>query len=533
MHQPTQTIPSLSEQIKKIPPLPGVYFFKDAQGHILYIGKAKNLKNRTASYVQNQFHDAKVHAIFEHATTIDYHITNSELEAMLMEAQLIQSNQPQFNVIFKSGQPFVYLLFTSGAIPELQLVRNRNKKGTYIGPFLEKNAARTVYNFLIKTFSLKLCKKKIENGCLDYHLGICAGICRKDFDLNAYKNRLTLAHKAITQGHKEFLETLMADIHQASKDEQFEQARELHEYYQACQKAFLYLDIKPRGAGARIGHDIWLIDYSNQAVHLFIEQQNVVSKKQSFYYLFTDPATYTDHIYDYITSYYRTVRPALRILITHPFKTPTTQLLENFLQQWHKLENPVTIITPTSGHEAALIRYATVSLEHYQRRQATLGQSLKKLLALPIIPTTIDCFDISHKQGHAMVGACVRFTNGHPDKPFFRHFHIKTVHENNDYASLAEVIKRRYKQAHDIPDLILIDGGKGQLSSVMPHIPPQVAVASLAKREETLFSRHFPEGKKLDIQSFAGQTLIALRDYTHHFAISFHRATERKKQVLS
>lgn len=522
----------LIDDIKKLPNKPGVYLFKDSNGHILYIGKAKNLKKRGASYLQRAGSDAKAEALLEEGDYLDHQITGSELEAMVLEAQLIQSNQPKFNVIFKTGQPFVYLLFTAsvpGQIPELKIVRNRKQKGSYFGPFLEKEAARKVYDFLMKTFRLKLCKKQIEHGCLDYHLGICAGSCRPDFDQAGYLVRLDLARQALEKGHKAYLEELMEKIQALNSKQEFEQAREMYGYYAAIQKVFSYIDLKV--GTSRVGHDVWILGEDKRSLHLFVEQRNVLKLKYGALRLLNELHGTEDKAESFIEenmlAYYRTYRPANRILINFTLSKETMRLYQDFLCTWHQLENPVTIICPTAGHEAALIRYATVAASQEIEKQATLGNALKKLLKLDTEPKSIDCFDISHKQGRFMVGSCVRFTDGKPDKKLFRHFHIKTVAEQNDYACLAEIVGRRYRDGVDLPDLIVIDGGKGQLSAVRDAVPSGAQVMSLAKREETVYSSRLPAGKQLDRKSFAGQMLIALRDYAHHFAISFHRKTER------
>ncbi len=534
----------VAENIKKLPAKPGVYLFKDAEGHILYIGKAKNLKKRGANYLQRVGRDVKVDGLMQESDHLDHQVTSNELEAMLLEAQLIQSNQPKFNVLLKTGQPFIYLLFTANKLSEVKLVRNRKQKGTYFGPFLDKGAARNVYDFLIKTFRLKLCKKKIEHGCLDYHLGICAGRCRPDFDMAAYQDRLELARRALSQGHKVFLDGLMTQIQEYNKQEEFERARELHGYYAACQKVFSYLDIKPMSVGGRVGHDVWILADNKKSLHVFIEQQNVLKLKQSFYMPFIDddlmqavpsctspgepPKDELLELEDYFIGYYRTYRPANRILINFDLGATERDLYQKFLKQWHHLDQDVTIFNPSIGHEQSLIRYAMAHVGQELLKKATLGQALKKLLKLTKEPRVIDCFDISHKQGTFMVGSCVRFVDGQPDKPMFRHFHIKTVKGQNDYASLAEIVGRRYREGQDLPDLVLIDGGKGQLSAVRALIPAGVDVASLAKREETVFGDRVPEGRRLDQATFVGQLLIALRDYAHHFAISFHRKIARE-----
>jgi|SaaInlLV_10m_DNA_2_1039722.scaffolds.fasta_scaffold18632_1 excinuclease ABC subunit C len=270
---------------------------------------------------------------------------------------------------------------------------------------------------------------------------------------------------------------------------------------------------------------------------------------------------------EYIESFYREHEPPQTILMN--FELPNKKLFEEFLQTWHKKTYPIQIIQPTSGQLLNVMHLAKQEAQRDLEKNASLSKYLKKLLKLSFEPRTIDCFDISQMQGKSMVGACVRFVDGKPDKKMFRHFIIKTVHQQDDYASLREIVGRRYKSRSlkpfetisrncskslrangkefssrvaaeasfksgciegrnttNLPDLILIDGGKGQLNAVK-DIVPEIAFASLAKKEETLFSKNLPDGKVLNIKNIADQTLIALRDYTHHFAISFHRQREK------
>jgi excinuclease ABC subunit C len=271
---------------------------------------------------------------------------------------------------------------------------------------------------------------------------------------------------------------------------------------------------------------VWVLTDDQASLHVFIEQQNVLKLKQSFYFPFAEEQAIV--IDDYFIAYYRTYRPASRILINFDLPIQTRTLLQKFLHQWHHLDQSVTIMRPTAGHEAAIIRYAAVAVAQELAKRATVAAALKKLLKLTKEPHTVDCFDISHKQGRFMVGACVRFTEGQPDKKFFRHFYIKTVKGQDDYACLAEIVGRCYREGKNLPDLVLVDGGKGQLAAVRALVPAGVAVASLAKREENVFSDRLPKGRRLDQATYAGQMLIALRDYAHHFAISFHRKIARK-----
>jgi len=408
-----------------LPNLPGVYLFKDAQGNILYIGKATSLKQRVSSYFQKQTTDWKIASLIKEHDSIDHILTSTEIEASLLEAELIKSNQPKYNVLLKGGQPFVYILFTNQAIPIIKLVRNKKLRGTYFGPFLHKQQARSVYHFLVQTFRLNLCNKKIEHGCLDYHIGTCPGNCMPQFNIEDYIFHLQLAQNVLNGKDKEFVTCVKEKIKIHNNNLEFEKAQRLNSYLDNLDTIFNTIKIR----------------YSPEK---------------------------------FATDIFATI-------------TPTTHI-------------------------------ADISLD--------ASIELQKLLNYKIPITTIDCFDISHFQSKNIVGSCVRFTNGKPEKNKFRRFKVTSIIQQNDYAALQEIVTRRYANG-DFPDLILIDGGKGQLSavkSVLPHAP----CVSLAKKQELLFCDSYPNGYALDIHTVSGKLLIALRDYAHHFAINYHRLKQRK-----
>ncbi len=411
-----------------LPPSPGIYLFKDAQGAVLYIGKAKNIRNRVRTYFKKYSTDWKIDMLIKEHATIDYIITSNEQEALLLEAQLINDYKPKFNVLLKEGQPYLYIMVTKDQLPTLKLVRNKGEKGTYFGPFLQKIQTRSAYRYLMATFRLKVCSSTIENGCLDYHLGLCAGSCRSDFDSQDYLFRLELAIQALKKNHATFLRLLREKIAIYNKELAFEKARHLAEYLQN-------------------------------------------------------------------------------------FDTIFTTLKTRFSPE--KFESAIAHKLPNASYVAPF--------------PPDIGSRLATFLGTPKVIHTIDCFDISHFQSMSLVGSCVRFKDGKPDKDNFRRFIIKSLDQQNDYAALAEIVQRRYKDPTAVPDLILIDGGKGQLSAVKDYIPVSTPCVSLAKREETLFSTNYPDGIKLDTSTDIGRLLIALRDYAHHFAISFHRMKRSKK----
>lgn len=411
---------------KSIPKLTGVYLFKDPQGTILYIGKAKNLHNRVSSYFQKYDSDWKINQLINEHADIDYILTPTETESLLLEAELVQKYKPKFNVLLKEGQPFLYILFTPGELPTVELVRNKKRKGIYFGPFLEKAPARKTHHFLLRTFNLNLCNKKITHGCLDYHIGNCAGNCKPDFDPADYTFRIELAMQALKNNQQGFIEQVKDQMKKYSTAFEFEKAKNLNEYL-----------------------------------------QNV------------------DAIFVTLNTHFSVAKFATDIFVASAI-TPYSAEIDN-----------------------------------------TINIDVQKFLGVSTPVRTIDCFDISHFQSSYLVGSCVRFTDGKPEKHAFRHFKIKTLFEQNDYAALQEIVTRRYKNKDDLPDLIVIDGGKGQLSAAK-HVLPDAHMVSLAKREEILYGVQFPQGIHLDIATPVGRLFIALRDYAHHFAVSYHRLKRKK-----
>lgn len=517
----------LSLYLKTLPATPGVYIFKDAKETILYVGKAKSLKHRVSSYFQKNV-TWKTASLIAHATKIDHIKTNTELEALLLEAELIQGSKPKFNVLLKDGQPFIYFVVTNNVLPTIELARNKSLKGTYFGPFIERGHARRVHNFLIKTFALRLCNKKMANGCLYFHMGLCAGSCKEDFDFEGYKKRVNLAKKLLTKGHAKFLEYLLEQIAEHNKNLAFEKSRELHNYYLAFEHVFSTLesDLFSTAFSKDIFYkDMWILTKDKKALYLIREKHGALKKEKAFILGHEEMLEHEDLVEQYFLSYYRGHESPNTILTNFDFEN--REVLEKFLQEWHKKPVPVSITKPAAGHHASLVTMGKLHADYEEAKKLEAPKVLKRLLELSKEPHSIDCFDISHKQGNWMVGSCVRFVDGAPEKEAFRRFKIKTVQHQNDYACLREIVQRRYAHDKDFPDLILIDGGKGQLHAVQ-DLYPQIDFVSLAKREETVFSDKFPEGKILDKKSISGQLLIALRDYAHHFAITYHRSLANK-----
>jgi len=232
--------------IETIPSLPGVYLFKSKDGEVLYVGKAKDLRRRVNSYFQSaQADQAKIQHIRVHCSSIGYVVTKSEIDALLLEADLIRKYRPHCNVLLKDGDPFIYLAFVMrDGVSRFQVVRVKKRDGIYFGPFVCRRDARAVHDFLVRTFMLFTCGKKIENGCLDYHLGRCAGSCKSDFDKAAYEQRVRMAQAVLAGNHKAFLADIDAQIKGHSQRMEFEQAQRLHLLGQRFAQIFEVIETK-------------------------------------------------------------------------------------------------------------------------------------------------------------------------------------------------------------------------------------------------------------------------------------------------
>jgi len=530
---------NIAQYVHKAPRSAGVYLFKQADGAVIYIGKARVLRTRLQSYLNGYEREWKATQIIRASSSVEWYETTSELEALLLEARLVQSYQPPFNVLLKTGQPYVYYLITQDALPRFEVVRTKTKKGTYFGPFIDKSAARAAYRFLLHTFRLGLCTRTIEHGCLAYHLGRCAGVCRSDFNRAQYEERLMLLHKALRSKPTDMYRDLDMRIQESNAALTFERSAELVRYKQALEKMYESVSTgfdKPLSVQRLAEKDIWIwllsaTDDDFASLFLFRERGGVL-KKERVWRVARMEEEVEQELSQYIFEYYRVYRPSPQVLASQAFTD--APLLADFVREWHHLSYAVVVAAPAGTEHHECMAHAMVYAREESARPERMAQQLKQFLALRRVPRVIDCFDISHAQGHAMVGACVRFVDGVPDRDAIRHFHIKTVEGNNDYASLQEIIVRRYKEQSDLPDLIVIDGGKGQLSAAREVLQPilegtTVDLVSLAKREETVFCSAYPEGKVLNSALVAHGSLVALRDYAHHRAISFHRQVRSKR----
>lgn len=524
------------EQIKKLPENPGVYIFKKDDGQVIYVGKAKNLYKRVMHYQQESFSDWKSEKLWSDATSLEFKICKNELDALILEAQLVQAYQPPLNILLKNNTPFLYFYFSNDQVPKFEIIRKiAGKKGRVYGPFLNKKMAREIYEVLNKLFGIRICNRKIKNGCLYFHLGQCAGLCKDEIDINAYKKRLHLVEKLFQNGPQKFIITLKKEVNTLINDLKFEEAGtlsnqikklefSLHDFLEAS-------SIDQYLATEKNTQHIWLFDEITKYL-LLCENSEMHLQKKAFFLLDNN-----ENLDEYLQNYY-IQNPSPMIIFTN-FQINDSKLLNDFFKSWHNKKNDTEFILFTNFLELPTFLVLAKEIFNQELKIAkNLPKILQQLMQTKNQIHKIDCFDISHHQELDIVASCVRFENGKPEKQLFRHFKILGTKIPNDYLSLREAVSRRYNDisSKDLPDLVLIDGGKGQLSSVF-KLFPSLEFASLAKKEERIF-RVFPKMDpkqksfdltfKLNLLSPEALFLTKIRDTAHNFALSFHRKLKNK-----
>jgi excinuclease ABC subunit C len=555
----------LESRLKEIPAQPGVYFMRDRADNILYIGKSKKLRLRVRSYFRkNQQLSERIAMMVTQVTEIEFIVTDTEAEALALEANLIKQHQPYFNVLLKDDKKYPYLCITwSEDYPRIFITRKRrmgNKEDRYYGPYVDTRLLRRTLFLIKKVFPLRQRWKPLfaHRPCLNYDLGKCLAPCQGLVSREEYRamvEKVTMVFQGRTQ---ELVAALTAKMVKASENLNFEQAAYLRDQIKAI--ASLGADQKVALPDDTVSRDAIALAHDEQycAIQLFQIRAGRLVGRLGF---FTElkglelGVILQKALEEHYTNVEAIEIPA-EILVQHPLP------YENILGDWlsDKKKQRVQIINPQRQTKAELIamveKNALYELERSQKALQTnyvALEDLANILDLPTVPKRIEGYDISHIQGSNAVGSQVVFIDGVPAKQHYRHYKIKNpnvkIGRSDDFASLAEVISRRfrkYKTDHnspnhepsDHPDLIMIDGGKGQLSAVVGvlkelRLLDRVTVISLAKKREEIFlpGESFPLPTE---QEQPGVLLLRrLRDEAHRFAIGFHRQQRMKKSRRS
>ncbi|MCX8175544.1 MAG: excinuclease ABC subunit UvrC [Candidatus Micrarchaeota archaeon] len=524
----------LQQVARGAPRSPGVYAFKDAAGVPIYIGKAKNLRSRLGSYFSPDLPERTRQMVCQ-AKSIEWVVTDSEAEALLLENRLIKEHYPKYNIQLRDNERFTYILITEEKYPRMLLVRrNRGGKvrarGKLFGPFTAGSAHVLVASTLRRIFKIRTCRPNQGRACLQYHLGFCTGVCAGLVTQEQYMRQVRKLEEVLSGGKKleEVLAEMEAEMKRASHARQFERALALRNSIRSLSS--LLERQKMEGEASANEDFVSLVEHGGKAhVQLFRQIGGVIRDRKKYEF----EAMGADALSEFLPRFYEAGGIPRRIYVE---RLPEDRAaLEQYLSQ--KRGGSVSIIAPKKGDKLRLLQLLrkNILLEIGGTADPALLE-LQQALGLPEIPRVIECFDVSSLFGSSIVGAMVQFVNGKPNKSNYRRFRIRTVGAQDDFASIREIVARRYarlkNEGAQMPNLILIDGGQGQLNaalSALSRLSLSIPCISLAKEYEEIYSPAFSQPVRLPRSSPALKILQYARDEAHRFGIAYHRLLVKKK----
>lgn len=516
-----------------VPSQPGIYIMKDVSDKILYIGKAKSLRNRVKSYfLKNQ--NYKTQKLVEKIADIEFVLTDNEEEAFLLEANMIKRYRPPYNIELKDQQRYTYLRVTNEEFPRLMVAR-RTRTGQFLGggrvygPFTRGSSKMLSIGLLRKTFKIRICKRLPKEACLEYHLGNCEAPCQFKQARERYGEHISELESILKgkQRLEDFVAKLGSEMRQASEDRQYERAKEIHETLQRLGS----LQVRQKMESPRIGSDeeYFGIKIKDQAAHLmsFRLSNGVIKDRNKFSFDLVGDNSFSS----FLSQYYST-NPIPRYVIASEMPEKK-DILEEVLSRSSGIK--VSIIVPTTGKRREIVDLImrNILLAITKGADPALAE-LQEILGLQNIPKTIECFDISNHGEDYAVGSMSCLVDGKPHTSGYRKFKIKTVRGRDDFAMINEIVKRRYlrlkEEKSKMPDLILIDGGRGQLSAAfdaLHSIGLDIPCVSLAKENEEVYQPRANRPITIPRTSPALKVLQHARDEAHRFGVAYNRAIRK------
>jgi excinuclease ABC subunit C len=540
------------EELSKIPADPGVYRYFDEMGTVIYVGKAKNLKSRVSSYfLKSNQHDRKTKRLVSQICRIEFTIVMSEWDALLLENQIIKQLQPKFNILLKDDKTYPFICITDEPFPKVYVTRVVDrKKGTYYGPFANLRSMHTLLDMFKSLYTIRSCQlpltgPSIEAGkfkvCLEYHIGNCKGPCEglqgaEDYNLEVEQVRHILKGN-LSLPQQYFKEKML----QAAEQMAFEQA---HSWKTKIEHLSNFQS-KATVINPKLGNlDVLTIVSDEESAYL-----NYMKIKEGYMVV-----TQNVEVKKKLDESDEEILALMIVEMTSVYGTTSREMLSNLKPD---IEMKLDLVVPQIGDKKKLLDMSMKNVMYFRREKAERREveasastskkdrvliKLKTDLQLKTLPRHIECFDNSNIQGTNPVSSMVCFKDGKPSKKDYRHFNIKTVIGPNDFASMNEVVGRRYlrmiAENETLPDLIVIDGGKGQLSAACDALKSlglygQVPVIGIAKRLEEIY---FPEDSLplyIDKKSESLKLIQQIRDEAHRFAITFHRDKRSKSSLVS
>lgn len=542
-----------------LPTEPGVYIMKDAKGTVIYIGKAKILKNRVSQYFgADTTHTEKVRQMVSRVDRFDYIVTGSEFEALVLECSLIKQYSPKYNILLKDDKGYHYIRVSPPPYSRISEAKKKEEDGArYIGPYLSSYAIKQAVDEVNKLFELSTCNKPLQHRracsrpCLNHYIGQCCAPCTGHISPSAYAERVEQAVTYLTQGRSKLTALLRQRMEAAAESLDFEAAARLRDRLRALEK----LSASQKVVQSRIKNQDILAFSQAQGVacfEVFRFTNGALSDREHF---FVDPSEDLPTTRSEFIRRYYSLRDSVPPRILLDGEVEDVELLERWLTEKAAAGGyryTVRFLFPQRGESAQLLAMCRDNAAERVANQLNLRghditalEELRGLLGLAALPARIESYDISHTGGQDVVGGMVVFKNGKPFKQAYRQFSIKTVVGQDDYACMREVLTRRLQEYTaspddvgfgELPDLILLDGGKGHVSTVKPVVDSfgyGIPVFGLVKDSHHRTRAITEEGAELSIRSHRGAFALAtaIQDEVHRFAIRYHRTKHRKQSI--
>jgi excinuclease ABC subunit C len=498
----------------EIPSCPGVYLYRDEPGELLYIGKAKNLRSRVKSYFSNTDKPAKTRQLVSRIRSIDWVLVNNEVEALLLENKLIKQHTPKYNINLKDAKTFAYIALTREPFPRILTSRKVSRKLESFGPYTDGFTRQDLQRLVVRVFKLRTCRKMPKRACLNFHIGLCSAPCISNVNLEKYAGQVEQARRFLGGEYDQTVTALLSQMQTASQNLQYERALELRNQIASIR---LLTQRQIVDNERRFDQDVMVFRQLGEkmlAVQMGVRKGVLLGKKE----FSVDLQPQVEQ--EFLKAYYVTNQIPREILLNKPCWEGAAEksALEEFLSA--KRGGAVSLSVPRRGDRLGLVRLAEKNLESTLDVDSALVD-LQAALNLSVVPHVIECFDISNLGQEHVVSGMVRFTDAKPDRKNYRKFKIKTVGGQDDFASMAEVITRRYKRLQKenapLPDLIVVDGGAGQVAaakSALTALGLQVPLIGLAKEHEEIFLPDEPAPLQFDKNSRMMLFLRKVRDET-------------------
>ncbi|MDY2905393.1 MAG: excinuclease ABC subunit UvrC [Caecibacter massiliensis] len=535
------------EKVNNLTTQPGVYLWKDAKGHIIYVGKAVNLRNRVKSYVRNDANRAvKVAAMISHAVDLETIVVANEMEALILENTLIKKHHPRYNIMLRDDKTYPYIKVTlQDDYPRVCMTRRVLRDGArYFGPFADAGAVHRVLKLMQRAFHIRTCRNlKADRPCLQYHMGHCDAPCVHYITKADYQELVRQAVDLLEGRNTLLIRDLQQKMEAASDELEFEKAAVYRDQIEAIRVIQSQQNIVTQGGDMDV---LGLASDAGQScVQIYTIRSGRLMGRETFSLDHSDDESAADMTEAVIDQYY-----TAQSFIPRDIVVAAVAEQEDCERRLSQLKGQqVNLIIPQRGSKKKLLAMAEenarvlleqrrLQWQHDTDKTSGAVQALARVLDLPSLPERMECFDISHTQGIETVASMVVFENGQPARSEYRRFKLKTVQgKPDDFKSMAEIMERRYNEKDwPVPDLIVIDGGKGQLHAALPIIRQagcEAPVISLAKRIEEVFVEGRSDSIILSHHTPELQLLQAIRDEAHRFAITYHRHLRGKRSLVS